>query len=256
MTFSSPLSRIRGSRLLRAREAAGLDRLSLVSSLQWRDTPERGALGRLAALESGALEEWPEGVELLTLASALGVQPAWLEGTDIPAGAYLGVERVVSGGQTGADQGGLRGAQDAAVPTAGWAPKGWLTEDGPAPWLAALGLLEYPQSGYPPRTRANVRESDATLLVGRLTGGTGFTWRAAEEMGRPRLHLPWPGPVGAEVVEQVVGWLARHRVRVINVAGSRESGAPGIGAAVRRLVRESLAAQAARWSGGAVRNLG
>lgn len=46
------------------------------------------------------------------------------------------LERIVSGGQTGADQAALRAARAAGLPTGGWAPRGWLTEEGPAPWLA------------------------------------------------------------------------------------------------------------------------
>jgi hypothetical protein len=58
------------------------------------------------------------------------------------------LEKVVSGGQTGADQGGLRAARLAGIPTGGWAPKGWLVEssdgnrDVAAPWLGPLfGLV-------------------------------------------------------------------------------------------------------------------
>jgi Circularly permutated YpsA SLOG family len=54
-------------------------------------------------------------------------------------------ERVITGGQTGADQGGLRAARACGVPTAGWAPRGWLTEAGPTLWLADWGLVECPE---------------------------------------------------------------------------------------------------------------
>ena len=46
------------------------------------------------------------------------------------------------GGQTGADQGGLRAARACGIPTGGWAPRGWQTEDGPCPALANFGLVE------------------------------------------------------------------------------------------------------------------
>jgi hypothetical protein len=46
------------------------------------------------------------------------------------SGAML--ELVISGGQTGADQGGLRATRACGIPTGGWAPRGWLTEAGPA----------------------------------------------------------------------------------------------------------------------------
>jgi hypothetical protein len=74
--------------------------------------------------------------------------------------------RVISSGQTGADQAGLRAARAAGIPTGGWAPKGWLTEKGPSLWLADFGLVECPEPGYPPRTRANVRDSDGSIWFG------------------------------------------------------------------------------------------
>jgi Circularly permutated YpsA SLOG family len=50
------------------------------------------------------------------------------------------IELVISGGQTGADQAGLRAARASGIRCGGMAPKGWLTEAGPAPWLADYGL--------------------------------------------------------------------------------------------------------------------
>jgi hypothetical protein len=41
------------------------------------------------------------------------------------------IVKVISGGQTGADQGGLVAARTLKIETGGTAAKGWLTEDGP-----------------------------------------------------------------------------------------------------------------------------
>jgi Circularly permutated YpsA SLOG family len=76
------------------------------------------------------------------------------------------LEKVISGGQTGADQAGLRATQAAGIPTGGCAPKGWQTEYGPAPWLAEYGLTERLKASYPARTGANARESDGTIWFG------------------------------------------------------------------------------------------
>ena len=67
-------------------------------------------------------------------------------------------------GQTGADQAGLFAAKDCGIQTGGWAPKGWKTKAGPAPWLAEYGLKEA-DSGYRDRTRINVASSDATIRL-------------------------------------------------------------------------------------------
>jgi len=47
------------------------------------------------------------------------------------------LERIITGGQIGADQGALRAARAAGIATGGWAPAGWETEAGPAPELLA-----------------------------------------------------------------------------------------------------------------------
>ena len=47
------------------------------------------------------------------------------------------IERVISGGQTGSDQGRLRAARACSIATGGGAPRGWLTEAGPALRLSA-----------------------------------------------------------------------------------------------------------------------
>ncbi len=58
------------------------------------------------------------------------------------------LDRVISGGQTGADQAALRAARAAGIPTGGWAPLGWKTEEGPAPRLAGLRPWHYPPAGF------------------------------------------------------------------------------------------------------------
>src|SRR4051812_12885514 len=81
-------------------------------------------------------------------------------------------ERVISGGQTGVEQGGLPAASMRGITTGGWAPRGWLTEAGPAPWLADWGLAKCPEgetgaARYRARRRC-VKDCDAALIFGDL----------------------------------------------------------------------------------------
>jgi hypothetical protein len=46
------------------------------------------------------------------------------------------LEHVISGFQIGVDQGAMRAAKAAGIPTGGAMPKGFLTEDGPRPEFA------------------------------------------------------------------------------------------------------------------------
>ena len=68
------------------------------------------------------------------------------------------VERVIAGGQTGADQAGFAVAKRLGIPTGGYMPKDWLTDEGPQPNLAMIyGLEGIPTSAYPERTECNQR---------------------------------------------------------------------------------------------------
>jgi Circularly permutated YpsA SLOG family len=69
------------------------------------------------------------------------------------------LDRVLSGGQTGADQAGWRSARACGLAIGGWMSLGFLTEDEPRPEFAELyGAVEMPTADYPSRTRRNVFE--------------------------------------------------------------------------------------------------
>jgi|GEM_PF-614211 len=140
--------------------------------------------------------------------------------------------RVISGGQTGVDQAGLRAARACGIATGGTAPAGWLTEDGPALGLADYGLVEHGAPGWRGRTQANVVGADATVLFGNLESpGSVLTERFARAAARPLARVRWPNdrPLD-ELVRELRIWIARGAFTTINVAGNRESVNFGIGA--------------------------
>lgn len=133
--------------------------------------------------------------------------------------------KIVSGGQTGVDRAALDAAMAAGLATGGWCPKGRLALDGRIP--GRYPLRETPSSGYAQRTEWNVRDADATLLLtrGELSGGTKLTAEWAARYGRPLLVLDLFAVPG---IPEVMRWLEAHAVGILNVAGPREEGAPGI----------------------------
>lgn len=143
--------------------------------------------------------------------------------------------KVISGGQTGADQAGWRVARAFGIPTGGFMPLGFLTEDGPRPDLAeAFGATELPTADYPTRTRRNAAEADATVWFGSTeTPGARTTLGACRRLGRPFLIVE---PGESIRPSDVAAWIREHRVEVVNVAGNRESNASGIGARVERFL--------------------
>ncbi len=152
-----------------------------------------------------------------------------------------GLVRIVSGGQTGADRGGLDAAIALGIPHGGWCPLGRLAEDGEVP--ARYALRETPSADYAARTRRNVEDSGATVLFtrGRPTGGSAYTAEVARALGRPLLHVDLARETGAAAAARVREFIRAHQVRILNVAGSRESIAPGIAAEVRDILIAALA---------------
>jgi len=153
--------------------------------------------------------------------------------------------RIRSGGQSGVDRAALDCAVELGLGYEGWCPAGGWAEDHPDP-PGLLGryprLAETPSRDPAQRTEWNVRDSDATLIVtvgGVASPGTRFTVEVARRLGRPWLEVslddePDPREVARRLAE-IVG-----RDGVLNVAGPRESGAPGVYVRARALLCEVL----------------
>lgn len=142
------------------------------------------------------------------------------------------VARLVSGGQTGVDRAALDAAVRLGLEYAGWCPQGGWAEDLPTPpgLLARFPRLRETATDDPAeRTRLNVRDSDATLVLwppGVRSPGTTTTVDVAEQLGRPVLVVP------TGEVDRARAWLgALGRGLVLSVAGPRESESPGVHAA-------------------------
>jgi hypothetical protein len=151
--------------------------------------------------------------------------------------------KIISGGQTGVDRAALDFAIQRGFEHGGWCPRGRLAEDGVIP--PAYRLHETDSTEYDERTKNNVLDSDATLIVVRakeLSGGTAFTKTCAEQHGRPLLVICEPDGVSPGTVA-LSKFLKQNKVRTLNVAGPRESQAPGLGKFVRELLEAALDAK-------------
>lgn len=154
--------------------------------------------------------------------------------------------KIVSGGQTGVDRGALQAAMDLGLAWGGWAPKGWRAENGTIPPLYREKMQEHASANYLGRTRRNVVDSHATLIIVNaysLSGGTLKTRYFCQELMRSHFVVSLGE---AEAVEKVRRWLGQffaieHPVPfVLNVAGPRESKAGGIQKRTRRFLVEVL----------------
>lgn len=138
------------------------------------------------------------------------------------------VKKMISGGQTGADQAALDVAIKLGISHGGWIPKGRLTENGVLDDKYQLKEME--TTNYNTRTEQNVIDSEGTLIIshGRLTGGSDYTRDMALRHNRPWLHIDLNKTMAFQAARQIRSWLAEHEINVLNVAGPRTSKDPAI----------------------------
>ena len=136
-------------------------------------------------------------------------------------------EKIISGGQTGADQGALDAALELNHPSGGWCPKGRKSEAGRIP--DKYPLTEHSSPEYPVRTEANVVDFDGTLIFtyGQPTGGTKLTVELAKKHGKPLYIFDFEDEALNQDPEVIWEWGLDNNVYVLNVAGPRESKNPG-----------------------------
>ncbi len=145
--------------------------------------------------------------------------------------------KIVSGGQTGVDRAALDIALELGIACGGWCPRGRRADDGIIP--ERYPLLETESKRYEQRTRRNVLDADATLVLnrGQLEGGTAHTVAIANRLSKPCLVVDLDD---ATAHDQIASWLCALKVGTLNVAGPREGKQPGICAAARRCLLRVL----------------
>ncbi len=139
------------------------------------------------------------------------------------------------------DRAALDAALAAGLPIGGWVPRGRLAEDGVVPDRYP-GLREADTDDYAERTRLNVRDTDATLVLhwGPPAGGTLETIAVAAQLQRPTLLIDLADTATTEGVPVILRWLDRLSPSAgplrLNVAGPRASLHPGVTPAARAML--------------------
>jgi hypothetical protein len=133
--------------------------------------------------------------------------------------------KVISGGQNGADQAGIMVAKQFGLQTGGHIPKGFRTFFGPDPALAEYGLEETVSDTYPPRTKRNVVNSQATVRFASnfATPGERLTIRICHELERPHTDIELNDRNYAEKAQSLAGFIVSHKIQVLNVAGNSDT---------------------------------
>ena len=152
----------------------------------------------------------------------------------------MGIKKVISGGQTGADQAALDAAIELGIPHGGWVPLGRLTEKGRL--SSRYKMQEINAIDYDQRTELNVMDSDGTLLFsyGELTGGCALTKKFARKHLKPCLHVDVSEISEYKAVEIIKSWLEVRKIETLNVAGPRASESRGIYETVLNIMKSVL----------------
>ncbi|MCK5168413.1 MAG: putative molybdenum carrier protein [Bacteroidales bacterium] len=139
----------------------------------------------------------------------------------------MNIPKIISGGQTGVDQGALDFALDNNIECGGYCPKGRKSEVGIIPFK--YPLIELETEDYLERTRQNVLESDGTIIVKDevdLQNGTLNTIKFCKQFSKPFLiYDVIYDPINYEMFQD---WLKQNKIKVLNVAGNRSGESLGI----------------------------
>ena len=131
--------------------------------------------------------------------------------------------KIISGGQTGVDRAALDVALKHGIECGGWCPTGRLDEFGRIP--AQYPAQELEAGGFGERTLQNVKDSDGTLIIypGKLGGGTEQTVRFCVEQQRPQELIDASKVSAQDAATLIAGFVRKHKIDILNVAGSRQS---------------------------------
>lgn len=149
--------------------------------------------------------------------------------------------KIISGGQTGVDRGALNASLAMGVPCGGWCPKNREAEDGTIDECYPLTPLD---GGYHKRTRQNVIDSNATVLIYhtqiRLGSGTELTLKTCITQKKPYLLIDMAISSPDVAGGQIADFVKRHDISLLNFGGSRGSLVPTIENFTEQAVKRAI----------------
>lgn len=149
------------------------------------------------------------------------------------------IEKIVTGGQTGADRAALDVAINLNISYGGWCPKGRIDELGIIPHrYSALkeisGEFKTEKENYDARTKQNIKDSNATLIIvpkyplpDNIKDGTLLTISEAQNQNKPSLIIKLSDDAEKNS-EAIANWIKEKHIKILNIGGPRESSSPGI----------------------------
>lgn len=150
--------------------------------------------------------------------------------------------KIISGGQTGVDRAALDVALKHGIDCGGWCPAGRLDEFGRIP--DEYPLREMEQGSFAERTLQNVKDSDGTVVFyyREPRGGTEYTIACCKQLGKAHELINANVTQSGEAAACIRGFVSKHKIDILNVAGPRQSEWPDGYAYGFAALEEALAA--------------
>lgn len=104
-------------------------------------------------------------------------------------------------------------------------------------------FVGHPSANYQARTRQNVQDADATLIIATApdSDGTRLTMKFCDQCEKPYLVVH---PDSVDAANVIRGFLSRVRPSILNIAGNRESKSPGLARKAAKLIESALSVTA------------
>jgi hypothetical protein len=131
-------------------------------------------------------------------------------------GLAIMLRKILTGGESGAEQAAWRAASAFGIAVGGWIPEGFPTDDGPRPEFAELyGSIELPTDNSAAPTEQNIHDSDATLWFGDTTTEEAQTTvEACIRLGKTCMFIY---PTAAFAPANVAAWLRDGKIQTLTV---------------------------------------
>ena len=129
------------------------------------------------------------------------------------------LKKIISGGQTSADQAALDAAIKLGIAHGGWIPKGRTTETGTLP--ERFKLKKMSSENYSDCIRQNVMDATGTLIIsyGSLTGDLDSARKATLRYGRQMLGIDLDQMDDIKAASLLKDWIHLYRIEVMFVIG-------------------------------------
>ena len=166
-----------------------------------------------------------------------------------------GIKKIISGGQTGGDLGGLEGARLLNIETGGTAPPNFISGNkSEKELLQGYGLVEGEQdpTTYTKRTMKNVDDSDGTVAILWGTSvGTGKTigyaqtkkWQYGDNKSKNNGYKPVLVITSKDVdiaAQELKDFVLKNNIQILNIAGHREVSQKGIQDFTKKVIQKAF----------------